>query len=372
MFPVLFSLPFGEEPVDVHAYGFLIAVALVLGWILSLSFARKDKLPADQLGTGYVVTVGVGLLAARAMWLQQHPEQSEGISSLIQLQAGGLAGFGGVLAGLITAGVFCQNRKIPPWAWLDCVAPAFLIGVVLERVGAFLAGADFGHYVDSSYPLAVQFPSDSLVYQIQKRELTGMRFPDELSLPVHPSQLYAALIAAIAVALCFVIRKRRRYSGQVALFALGSYGVVRYLIEDPFRYDMTPSIAGPVSLGHLTGIVILGVVIGTHINRSKKLAEDPKLVVQWNGGPWTPGAEDGKKSKKKKGKKSSGKKKSGDKNQSSGKKKSGDKNQSSGKKKSGDKSQPSGKKSSDGDKPDGDNESNDDNRSSDAKASDES
>ena len=309
MFPVLFSLPFGEEPIDVHAYGFLIAVALVLGWILSLRQARQDKLPADQLGTGYVVAVGTGLLAARAMWLFQHPAQFEGIGSLLQLQAGGLAGPGGVMAGLITAAVFAQNRKVPPWAWLDCVAPAFLVGMVLERLGAFLAGADFGHYVDPNYFLAVQFPADSLVYQVQKRELTGLQFPAELSLTVHPSQLYAASVAAVAAAASFVVLKRRAYSGQVTLFALGAFGVVRFLIEDPFRYDTTASIAGPVSLGHAAGIVIVGLVIWGHIARTKKLHEDAKSVVQWTGGPWTPGAE--KKSKKKKsGKKKSGKKKS--------------------------------------------------------------
>ncbi|PRP93796.1 Prolipoprotein diacylglyceryl transferase [Enhygromyxa salina] len=333
MYPVLFSL--GETPI--HAYGFLIAVALILGWILSLQLARADKLPADQLGTGYVIAVGGGLLAARSMWLFQNPDQSEGIASLIQLQAGGLSGFGGVLAGLILAGVYCQNKKIPPWAWLDCAAPAFLIGVVLERVAAFLSGADFGYYVDPDFFLAVQFPADSPVYDIQRRILTGMRIPADLSLPVHPSQLYAAAAAAVGAGLTFVIRARRKYSGQVALFALGFYGATRYLIEDPFRYDMTPEIAGPVSLGQVTGVVIIGLVVGAHITRLKKLADDPQGLIQWKGGPWTPGADEG---KKKSGKKSSGKKKSGKK--SSGKKKAG--NKTSGNKTSTAKKKSSGKK----------------------------
>ena len=317
MFPVLFNLPFGDTPTPVHAYGLLIAVTLVLGWILSLTFARQDKLPADQLGSGYVIAVGAGLLAARVMWVFSNPDPSADWTVYVQLQAGGLVGFGGVLVGLITAAVFCQNRKnpIPVWAWLDCMAPAFMIGIVLERVGAFLAGSDFGHYVDPGFPLAVRFPADSAVYLLQQRELTGLQIPPELSLTVHPSQLYAASFAAVGVVLAFVIRKRRRYSGQVTLFVLGYFGVVRYLIEDPFRHDMTGSIAGPISLGHLTGIAILGVVIGAHISRLKQLEEKPASVIQWTGGPWTPGSEPetkGKKKKKKKsGKKKSGKKKSG-------------------------------------------------------------
>jgi prolipoprotein diacylglyceryl transferase len=305
----LFSL--GETPI--HAYGFLIAVALILGWILSLRFARNDKLPADQLGTGYVFSVAGGLLAARMMWLFQHPEHEGGVAAIVQLQAGGLSGFGGVLVGLIIAGVFCQSKKIPPWAWLDCAAPAFLLGVVIERVGAFLAGADFGHYVDPSFFLAVQFPADSLVYEVQRRDLAGMRLQVDQSLPVHPSQLYAAGAAAVAAGLSFLVRARRQYSGQVALFALASFAVTRYLIEDPFRYDMTPEVAGPITLGQVTALMVVVVAAVAHFMRAQKAQQDPVGLRQWLGGAWTPGAEANgkKKSSKKKSGKKSGKKTSG-------------------------------------------------------------
>jgi prolipoprotein diacylglyceryltransferase len=112
MHPVLFSL--GDTPIS--AYGFLIAVALILGWVLSLKFARDDKLPADLLGTNYVVSVAAGLLGGRAMWLTQNRDGTvaEWIGELIVLEAGGLSGFGGVLVGLIVTGLLCQNKKIPP------------------------------------------------------------------------------------------------------------------------------------------------------------------------------------------------------------------------------------------------------------------
>lgn len=309
MHPVLFSV--GGTPI--HAYGFLIAVALIVGWVTSLKFARDDKLPADQLGTNYVISVAAGLLGGRFMWLMQNRE-SDLLGQMIQLEAGGLSGFGGVLVGLIVTGLLCQNKKVPTWAWLDCVAPAFLLGVVLERVAAFLSGTDFGHYVDPSFFLSVQFPADSPVFEIQRRDLTGLRMGTEQSLPVHPSQLYAATAAAVGAVMSFVVRSRRRYSGQVALFAIGFYGIVRYVVEDPFRYDATPEVLGPLSLGQITGLVLVAVVIATHVSRLNKLAENPTSVIQWTGGPWTPGVETPKASGKAAGatgaKKKSGKKKS--------------------------------------------------------------
>ncbi len=300
MYPILFSI--GDSPV--RAYGLLLAVALILGWVLSLRLAKADKLPADVLGTAYVVAVAGGLLVARAMWLFQSGDFDP--VKLIEFQAGGFSGFGGLLAGTIIAAAYAQSRKVPPWAWLDAAAPAFLIGVVIERSAAFMAGADFGHYVDPSFFLGVQFPADSPVHAVQRAQLSGLRVPADMSLPVHPSQLYAAACAAVGVVGCFLVRARRQYSGQVALFAFAFYGVVRYLIEDPFRYDSTPDIGGPVTLGQITAVVIVGLVAVAHFARLRELAQDPKAVRQWLGGPWTPGWDDGKKSKKKtKGKKGS-------------------------------------------------------------------
>jgi phosphatidylglycerol---prolipoprotein diacylglyceryl transferase len=309
MHPVLFSV--GDTPI--HAYGFLIAVALIVGWVISLKFARDDKLPADQLGTNYVISVAAGLLGGRAMWLMGNRDgtTSELLGAMIQLEAGGLSGFGGVLVGLIVTSLLCQSKKIPTWAWLDCVAPAFLLGVVLERVAAFLSGTDFGHYVDPSFFLSVQFPADSPVYEIQRRDLTGLRMGPDQSLPVHPSQLYAASAAAVGAVLSFVLRAKRRYSGQVALFVIGFYGVVRYVIEDPFRYDATPEVLGPLSLGQITGAVLVAVVVATHISRRNRVAEDPSSLVQWTGGPWTPGTDAPKSAAGATGSKSAGGKSSG-------------------------------------------------------------
>ncbi len=304
MHPVLFNV--GDTPIN--AYGFLIAVALILGWVISLRLARADKLPADILGTGYVISVAIGLVAARLMWLFQHPDEGgEGFAALIQLQAGGLIGGGGILAGLVVAGLHCQSNKIPPWAWLDCAAPAFLLGVVLERIAAYLSGANFGHYVDPDFVFAVSYPIDSAVYGMQRRDWSGLHLPADASLTVHPSQLYAAFAAAVGAGLTGLVRQRRRYSGQVALFALGVFAVVRYAIEDPFRYDSTPQIAGPITLGQVAAVVIVIVVAVAHFGRLAKLAEDPAAVVQWTGGPWTPGAAEAAKAAKA-GKKSGGKK----------------------------------------------------------------
>jgi phosphatidylglycerol:prolipoprotein diacylglycerol transferase len=287
--PTLFTVP-GTE-ITVQSYGAFVGLALVLGWILSLKFARDDKLPADYMGTAYVLTVGAGLFGARVLWLMQHPERFEDWTSLVTLQAGGMSVGGGLLLGIGVSLAYCARRGVPFWAWVDAAAPAFIIGVGLERLGAFLAGSDFGIYVDQGFPLAVQFPADSPAYMYQRRIMTGMKFPPGSSLPVHPVQLYALAMAVVGFAGALWLRRKRTFSGQVALFVLGFYSIARMAVEDPFRVDSSPEVLGPVTLGHMAAFSIAAASVGIYLSRKSRAEKEGKKMRLWEGGPWTPKAE---------------------------------------------------------------------------------
>jgi phosphatidylglycerol:prolipoprotein diacylglycerol transferase len=288
--PTFFTIP-GTE-ITVQSYGAFVGLALILGWIISIRFARVDKLPADRMGTAYVLTVGCGLFGARALWLMQHPEHYEGLASMVTLQAGGMSVGGGLLLGIGVSLAYCARRAVPFWAWADSAAPALLIGVALERLGAFLAGTDFGVYVDPSFALGITFPVDSPAYLYQRRIMTGMRFPPDSSLPVHPVQLYALLMALVGFGAALWIRAKRTFSGQTALFVLGFYSVARMAVEDPFRVDSSPEVLGPVTIGHVAAFSIAAASIAIYVSRKGRAQKDPTVMRLWTGGPWTPKQEE--------------------------------------------------------------------------------
>ena len=87
MSPVLLQL--GDW--DVQAYGFFVAVALVVGWVIAMAYGRRDRLPPEVVGSSYVLAAICGVLAARAAWVLQHPEFYEDWTSLVTLEAGRLA-----------------------------------------------------------------------------------------------------------------------------------------------------------------------------------------------------------------------------------------------------------------------------------------
>ncbi|MCA9637048.1 MAG: prolipoprotein diacylglyceryl transferase [Myxococcales bacterium] len=278
MRPILFEIPGLGWPLQ--SYGVAMGLALLVAWFASLDRARTDGLPTDTLGTLFVVAAFAGIVGGRALWLLQHPGAG-GLGDLISLPAGGLTVTGGILAALVVSALGCWRRGIDTFAWLDAVAPGFAIGLVIERIGAFLAGVEFGRYVapgDLGYALHVTFPAGSPVHAFHQQLLKGLpTLSAEASAPVHPVQLYAALMGLGILAVAIAVRRRRRYPGQVALAVLAAFTIARLVIEDPLRFDASPTLWGPLRVGHVSALGLLAVLaIVARLRRAAALAAEAR------------------------------------------------------------------------------------------------
>ena len=271
MKPVLFTLPgLGWE---IQAYGFFVALALVVAWAQTLRLSRADGFDPKALGPVFVGSAAAGLLGARLGWVLQHPGVFDGARSLFTLRAGTMAPFAGAVVAMIVGGAWVSRMKIRPWAWYDILAPAMALGLVFERLGAFFAGTAFGRYAPDA-ALALRFPVGSPAYALHQRTLANLMRAGTLeSLPVHPVQLYAAALGVVALALCVWVRKRRTFDGQVFLSFAGFYVAVRAFVEEPLRADAPAGVLGPLNTGQVGAVamlVVLGVVYGVLQRRGAK------------------------------------------------------------------------------------------------------
>lgn len=288
MSPVLFTL--GDW--DVQAYGFFVALALVMGWVVAMAMSRKDRLPPDVVGTSYVLAAVAGVLAARAAWVLQHPGAYQGPASLVTLEPGRLAPFFGVAVGLLVSALHLAAKKIPPTVAWDAAAPAFAVGTMLERLGALMAGSGAGKYAPD-LPWAIRFPIDSTVFAEQRRTL-GTLLPSTAteSLPVHPTQLYGLLLGAIGLALCSRLRRTRRFSGQLFVVFAIYVLVARALVEEWFRADAPQAVLGPLNAGQVGALAMIAALAGILAARGRRAAGRKDGLRLWEGGRWSP-AEDG-------------------------------------------------------------------------------
>ncbi|MDC7241258.1 MAG: prolipoprotein diacylglyceryl transferase [Spirochaetales bacterium] len=150
----------------------------------------------------------------------------------------GMSYHGGLIGAVLGGGIFCWRKK---W-YFPAVADRILLGVPLGytfgRLGNFINGELYGRVTTSK--LGIVFPhagrfSSSLDWVKETAAEIGMDISSMamVNLPRHPSQLYEAFSEGILLwlFLWFIIRRYKKYEGQVTGWYLIGYGAARFIIE---------------------------------------------------------------------------------------------------------------------------------------------
>ena len=171
------------------------------------------------------------------------------------------------------------------------MAPAFALGAIAERIGALLAGGDFGRYVgfeEFGHGLAITYPPGSPAFILHTITLQGLPgVTATASAPVHPVQAYEAVLALLTLGVALWMRRRREHSGQVFFAAMAVFVVGRALL-DPLRHDAAPEVLGPLRLSQISGFGLLLVLWIAGRVQAGRAAATPGGLRLWEGGPWSP------------------------------------------------------------------------------------
>lgn len=98
---------FGIEGWNVAWYGVIIAVGMVLGVLLAVFRAKRQNLKEDMILDFIMITLPIAIICARAYYVIFEWENcAKDILSVFRIWEGGLAIYGGVLGGLVTACIF--------------------------------------------------------------------------------------------------------------------------------------------------------------------------------------------------------------------------------------------------------------------------
>jgi prolipoprotein diacylglyceryl transferase len=278
------------KPVPIYAYGVMLATSLIVGWFLAMRLASQDGVPQQEAGTIYMWTAVWSIIGSRILWFITDTGKHESIFDLFKIQQGGLVAYGGMIGGFLASWYGCYKRKIPLLKWADVAAPSVVLGTAITRIGCFLFGCDYG--ARSDLPWAVRFPGPGPLAPhgspAWQHHVQDFHLPETAawSYPVHPTQIYESLVGLFLFASLMLIRRYRRFSGQVFLGWVLGYGILRPLIETvrddedrgvytlPFAHLSlsTSQIIGAVS-------VILGLALLVHLVR--RYRRDPEGSRLW-------------------------------------------------------------------------------------------
>jgi phosphatidylglycerol:prolipoprotein diacylglycerol transferase len=229
MYPVLFKI----GPFSVHAYGFAIATAFLVGILISLHYAKKEGIKADQILDLAVYVIIAAIVGSRFLYvIGQWHEYQDNLLEIFMVQRGGLVFLGGLFLVLLVVVWHAKRKGIPVLKLLDVVSPGTLVGYAITRIGCFFNGCCFGQ--PTELPCGMVFPPGSLAHAY---------FPGQ---HIHPTQLYASASMLLAFIILLLIYRRKRFDGHVFYWGLILYSVYRFLVEfirfSPIHWlGLTPS-----------------------------------------------------------------------------------------------------------------------------------
>jgi phosphatidylglycerol:prolipoprotein diacylglycerol transferase len=130
---------------------------------------------------------------------------------MLDIRSGGLAIYGGIIAGALTVFVVCHVKKIYFPAFGDGVVPGVIMAQAIGRWGNFMNGEAYGYETDIFCRMGLGAGSSVAYY--------------------HPTFLYESLWNIVGFILINIFFKHKKYDGQIILLVFGWYGLGRAWIE---------------------------------------------------------------------------------------------------------------------------------------------
>lgn len=268
-FPGLGIAPFHIDPVaftlfgkDIMWYGIIISVAILCALAMTRWRTKYEGFDEDSFFDIAIFTVLFGIVGARLYYVIFYGgfvekggtffENLGGtLYNIIAVWEGGLAIYGGIIAGALTIAVFGFVKKLNIPKFLDGTAPSVLLAQGIGRWGNFMNAEAHGGETDIFCRMGIRYtPAGEMLYY-------------------HPTFFYESLWNIIGVIILTALYKKKKFNGQITLGYFFWYGLGRMIIEG-MRTDSL--MIGPFRVSQLLAGVLF-VVSGALLLIGLKYAE---------------------------------------------------------------------------------------------------
>lgn len=260
---------------NIYWYGVIIAAGFLLAVAFGLWKATRFGLDPDTIVDAIFYVVPSAIIGARLYYVIFNPSvcyNADGSLSLLRAIAfwdGGLAIYGGVIATVISALIFCKVRKVDFWSGMDITSYGLLIGQLIGRWGNFVNVEAYGSVTGLPWRMC----SESIANELWSKGLLDSQEAYlsilDGTLGVHPTFLYESLWNLLGLVLLLLLMKKgRRFNGQMFLSYVIWYGLGRAAIEG-LRTDSLYFFGTAIRSSQMLGLVSAAVAIGIYAYRRR-------------------------------------------------------------------------------------------------------
>lgn len=251
-------------------YGIIIGIGMLAGiWIAQSDAKRRGQDPELYLDFALYAII-CSIVGARIYYvIFEWDYYKENLLQIFNLRAGGLAIYGGVIAGAITMIVYTRVKKVSFFSMADTGVLGLVTGQIIGRWGNFFNCEAFGGYTDSLLAMRIKrslvndnmLNADVLSHKIVEN---GVEF-----IQVHPTFLYESCWNLCLLIFMLWFRKYKKYDGQIFWIYLFGYGTGRFWIEN-LRTDQLILFGTGLAVSQALSLVLILVAAGNLIWRGRK------------------------------------------------------------------------------------------------------
>jgi len=230
----------------------LYAVCVTGGFILALIIASKEAQRTGQNDEDYldfflwlVIPAIAGariyyIIFNHERFIQPGKSLGKTILDMVNIHNGGLAVYGGLIAGVLAGFIFAKKKRLNFPLFGDTIALGVVAAQILGRWGNFFNRECFGSYTASKFRMAIPVNYFSSGY-FQTLRNEGVITSEMLSnqelvkgiacFTVHPTFLYEGLWNLALLIFLLLYRKKKKFDGELAMIYVAGYGLGRFWIE---------------------------------------------------------------------------------------------------------------------------------------------
>lgn len=224
---------------DIFWYAIIILTGFLLGSGFVAARAKKKGVNPEAIWDIALYGLLFGIIGARLYYIIFDFDSVKGsILNVFKIWEGGLAIYGGIIAAVITAYVYCRKKELNVLSIFDLCCQGLFIGQSIGRWGNFVNAEVYGR--ETNLPWGMSINGDAAV---------------------HPLFLYESLWNVLGLIIAVNFANRNKIDGRVFFFYILWYSLGRLMLEGMRQTQyILYAVEGIVGISQI--VAGIGIIVG--------------------------------------------------------------------------------------------------------------